>query len=76
VGAHEPPRAGLDDQPCRSFLLRDLRASGFPALPAVPASSLDGKEGRVRQRAKKKDLQIRTTSVRVLTDSRANQAIA
>jgi hypothetical protein len=70
-----PPRAGLDDQPCRSFLLREFRARGSPALPAVPASSLDGKEGRVRQRAKRKDLQIATTSVRAFADSPANQAI-
>ena len=28
-----------------SFRLRGFRARGFPALPAVPASSLDGKEG-------------------------------
>jgi hypothetical protein len=25
--------------------VRGFRARGFPALPAVPASSLDGKEG-------------------------------
>ena len=28
-----------------SLALRDLRAREFPPLPAVPASSLDGKEG-------------------------------
>src|SRR5205823_8859026 len=28
-----------------SFFLRDFRARGFPAVPAVPASLLDGKEG-------------------------------
>ena len=28
-----------------SFFLRGFRARGFPAVPAVPASSLDGKEG-------------------------------
>jgi hypothetical protein len=28
-----------------SFRLRDLRARGLPPLPAVPDSSLDGKEG-------------------------------
>ena len=37
-----------------SFSSRGFRARGFPAVPAVPASLLDGKEGstvRVRQRA-------------------------
>jgi hypothetical protein len=37
-----------------SFFLRGFRARGFPVVPAVPLSSLDGKEGstvRVRQRA-------------------------
>jgi len=37
-----------------SFFLRGVRARGFPALPAVPFSLLDGKEGatvRVPQRA-------------------------
>ncbi len=28
------------------FFLRGFRARGFPRLPSVPASSLDGKEGR------------------------------
>jgi hypothetical protein len=28
-----------------SFDLRDLRAHGFPRLPSVPFSLLDGKEG-------------------------------
>jgi hypothetical protein len=28
-----------------SFVLRGFRARGFPALPSLPASSLDGKEG-------------------------------
>jgi hypothetical protein len=37
-----------------SFLFARFRARGFPALPALPASLLDGKEGspvRVRKRA-------------------------
>ena len=37
VGSHPSSRD--------SFFLRGFRARGFPSLPAVPASSLDGKEG-------------------------------
>src|SRR5438477_12612753 len=31
--------------PANSSPLRDLRARGFPRVPSLPASSLDGKEG-------------------------------
>src|SRR5207253_2854303 len=43
--ARAPESTGGHSSSGDSFFLRDFRARGFPALPAVPASLLDGNGG-------------------------------